>query len=72
MHNFWKGLILAFMGFVVWFLPFSLAQTQSYIYGEHNPNLSVFILVGFLIMTGGPIVFWILKPLEEWTGRRSP
>ena len=57
MHNVFKGIIVGFIGFIIWF-------GVSVIYGiglglgaGENPTFNAFMFLGFFIMIGGPLVY---------------
>ena len=70
LHNVFKGIIVGFIGFVIWF-------GVSVIYGiglglgaGENPTLNSFMFLGFFIMIVGPLVYIVILPIWEWWRRK--
>jgi len=67
MGNFFKGLVVGILGAVLWILASVVAALAAV--GEDTDSLfaspvaGAFVIVGFLTMVGGPIVFWIAAPI---------
>jgi hypothetical protein len=71
MRNFALGLLTGFVGFVVWVVFSVFAGTHHAVYGTINAGDWAGIIIGFLIMLGGPLFFWVAYPLWRQATRRK-
>lgn len=66
MHNFFKGIIVGFIGFVIWFGVSVIYGIGLGLGGGENPTLNAFMFLGFFIMVGGPIIYIVILPVLGW------
>lgn len=70
MKNFAIGLVLLMLGALVWFIS-SLFAGVGQAVGEPAPLIiQVFVPIGFFVMIGGPLTFWVVIPVWRYLRRR--
>ncbi|MFQ5978580.1 MAG: hypothetical protein ACE5OZ_10680 [Candidatus Heimdallarchaeota archaeon] len=65
MAHFMKGLGAGLGGFALWVVASILAAVSAYdaetnTTGDYNPFFYLLMIIGFVIMIGGPVYYWIL------------
>lgn len=63
MWSFFVGLVTGFIGFIIWALFGVIGGCGEAVTGEQDPGLYAAMIVGFLLMLGGPLFFWLIYPL---------
>ena len=63
MRNFLIGLAGLVGGAVLWIVASVIGGAMEVTTGEANPVLVFLMVVGFLVMIGVPVVFWVIIPL---------
>ena len=72
-ENFLKGLGCLLGGFAVWVLASIVAALGSFATSEINPFIYGMMVLGFFVMIGGPVVFWVIIPVKNrLTNKESP
>ena len=70
MHDIFKGIVVGVLGAVLWFL-FSVLQGINEGLGEPgDPVFEVFMILGFALMIGGPVIYIVILPVVSWWRRR--
>lgn len=69
MNNIFKGIVVGVLGAVLWFL-FSVLQGFGEAFGTSDPVLETFMIIGFALMVGGPVVYIAILPAVAWLRRR--
>lgn len=67
---FFRGLIVAFIGFVTWLLASVVEGISEGTGGEPSTVMWTIISIGFFVMVGGPLYYWLARPL--WRLLRRP
>ena len=71
MAKFFAGLACAFVGFIAWFCISIFLGIETGVTGEELTTVqTVALAIPFLLMVGGPVVFWIVLPLGSAIMRR--
>jgi uncharacterized BrkB/YihY/UPF0761 family membrane protein len=67
MGNFFRGLVLLMLGFLVWVVASIGAAVASTAEGDDslfaNPVWGTLVVISFAIMTLGPALFWLVAPV---------
>lgn len=69
MSLFWKGLLTGALGFVAYQLASAAMTPFLATAGEDDPVLSILVLVavmGYGLMIGGPVFFWVVVPIARF------
>ena len=70
MHNVFKGIVIGFIGLIVWVL-FSVPLGIDAALGvAENPMFHTLMVLGFLLMVGGPAVYIVILPIWGWWRRK--
>jgi len=69
MGNILNGLVLLILGLILWIIASVVEAFLEFPTGQQTPMIYVMAL-GFLVMIGGPVVFWIILPIRNWIRRR--
>jgi len=70
MHNVFKGIVIGFIGLIVWVL-FSVPLGIDAALGvAENPMFHTLMALGFLLMVGGPVVYIVILPIWGWWRRK--
>jgi len=70
MHDVFKGIVVGFIGFVLWVL-FSFFEGLGRAFGEASAVGSAGVYLGFLLMVGGPVMYILVVPVvNRLRGRR--
>ncbi len=71
MRSVFKGIVVGFIGFVVWFLVSILLGIGEAVGVAREPVSEAFMMIGFALMVGGPVVYIVILPIWVWwRGRR--
>ena len=70
MHNVFKGIVVGVLGFFVWFLASIPLGISDAFGGAQDPTFYTIMVLGFLIMVGGPVVYVVVLPVAGWVKRR--
>lgn len=65
MRNFLIGLAGLVGGAVLWIVASFLGAVGEIGTGERNPVAFALMVIGFLVMVGVPIAFWVVIPLAR-------
>ena len=72
LHNVFKGIVIGFIGFVIWFGVSVIYGIGTGLGGGENPTFNAFMYLGFFLMVGGPVVYIVILPiLGLWRRKRS-
>lgn len=66
MRNLVIGLVLGMLGAILWLLASFFAGFGEVVSGESPPDKVGLAIAGFVVMFGGPLVFWIILPIIKW------
>jgi hypothetical protein len=70
----WKyfliGLGIGILGAILWAVVSLIAGVGEGLGGEPLPILHALLYIGFLVMVGGPLTFWIILPIRRTVKRR--
>jgi len=69
MHNVFKGIAVGVLGAILWTL-FSVLQGVGEAFGTPEPFFEAFMMIGFALMIGGPVVYIVVIPAVGWLRRR--
>lgn len=69
MHDVFKGIVVGFIGFVIWVI-FSFMEGLNRAFGEETTIGSTGMFLGFALMVGGPVVYIVILPILRWWRRR--
>lgn len=69
MHNVFKGIVVGFIGLVIWLL-FSVLWAVTDFMGDEAGLWHNGMYLGFAIMLGGPIIYIVVLPVAGWLRRR--
>jgi len=71
MHDVFKGIVVGFIGFIMWILvsiPLGIGEAVGV---ARDPVLNAALYLGFTLMVGGPVVYIVILPIWVWwRGRR--
>ncbi len=70
MHDVFKGIVVGFIGLIIWVLASIPIGVNRAIGVADDPIVSTFMLLGFLLMVGGPAVYIVIIPVVNWWRRR--
>jgi hypothetical protein len=70
MKNFLIGLGVGASGAVLWVLTSAVGGFGEGLGGEPLPVLHLLMYSGFAVMVGGPLVFWVIRPVVNLIKRR--
>ncbi len=62
MKSFFMGLVVGVLGLIVWLVASVIEGLVRGVEGKGSWVYSLVVL-GFLLMIGGPVFFWLLRPL---------
>lgn len=66
MHNVFKGIVVGFIGFIIWFIVSVIYGIGTGLGAGENPTFSSFMYLGFFLMVGGPVVYIVILPIWGW------
>ena len=69
MHNTFKGIVVGFIGFILWGF-FSVVEGVNETFGAVTAFGHTGTAVGFALMTLGPLVYGAVLPAVGWVKRR--
>jgi len=69
MGNILNGLVLLILGLILWIVSSVVEAFITFPTRGQTPLIYVMAL-GFLVMIGGPIVYWIIIPIRNLIQRR--
>jgi hypothetical protein len=69
MHDVFKGIVVGFIGFVVWAL-FSVLEGVNMVVASPTAFGQTGMSIGFALMVGGPVVYILIIPVAGWLRRR--
>jgi hypothetical protein len=65
----WKyiliGLGIGVLGAILWVVVSVVAAGVEVASGTTPPLLEAFLIIGFFVMVGGPLAFWIILPVRR-------
>ena len=70
MHNVFKGIVVGFLGLIVWLLASLIGGIMEGLSGVRDPVLYALMTLGFFIMVGGPLCYIVVIPIVNWWRRR--
>lgn len=70
MHDVFKGIVVGFIGLIVWLLASIPAGIEHVLVGTEEPIVTPFMALGFFLMVGGPAVYIVILPVASWWRRR--
>lgn len=65
MLNFGVGLALGLVGAILWFGTSVVIGIVTGLGGESIRIVNVLMYVGFVVMVGGPLTFWVILPIRN-------
>lgn len=71
MHNVFKGIVVGFIGFVIWFVTSVFAGIGAAVNATEDPLINAFMFIGFFIMVGGPVIYIVIIPIVNWWKRKK-
>ena len=60
-----NGLLLLMVGAVLWIVASFAGAIGEVATGEANPGALGLMIIGFLVMIGGPVWYWIVTPIRS-------
>jgi len=69
-HNVFKGIVVGFIGLVIWVAASIPAGIDAAFGATTPPFIEAFITLGFVLMILGPIVYIVVLPVAGWVKRR--
>ena len=69
MGNILNGLVLLILGLILWIVSSVVEGIISFPTRTHTPLIYV-MAIGFFVMIGGPVVYWIIIPIRNLIRRR--
>lgn len=72
MKNFLIGLGIGALGAILWVVVSTVGGFGEGLGAEPLPILRRLMYVGYAMMVGGPLVFWVIRPVVQWIRRRYP
>ena len=70
LHNVFKGIVVGFIGFVLWFVVSVVYSIGTGLGGGENSTFNAFMFLGFFRMIGGPVVYIVILPIRGWWRRK--
>ena len=69
MHDVFKGIVVGFIGLVIWVLASIPAGIDAALGTTTSPLFDAFMVLGFFLMIGGPVVYIVVLPVRDWLRR---
>ena len=66
LHDVFKGIIVGALGFGVWFGVSVVYGIGTGLGGPDNPVFEAFMVIGFALMIGGPLIYIVILPVWGW------
>lgn len=70
MHNVFKGIVVGFIGFIVYVL-FGVVEGFNRAFGEATAIGTAGTFLGFALMVIGPVGYIVVLPIAGWLKRRK-
>ena len=70
MRNFGIGLGLGILGALLWVVASAMVGIGQGMKSPAPPIANVFMVIGFITMFVGPLVFWIILPIRNWLKKK--
>jgi len=71
MKNFALGLGIGLVGTLLWVIASVVGGFGEAVSGERSPLLYALMVVGFIVMLGAPLTFWVILPIKRIVGKRK-
>jgi hypothetical protein len=69
LHNVFKGVMVGFVGFVVW-VTFSIFEGINRALGKPGTFSQAGMFLGFALMVGGPVAYIVVLPIVDRLRKR--
>lgn len=70
MHDVFKGIVVGFIGLVIWVGASIPAGIDAALGTTTSPVFEALMYLGFFIMVGGPLVYIVVLPVTGWLRSR--
>jgi len=68
MHEVFKGIVVGFIGFILW-VAFSIVEGLNEAFSEATSLGQAGMVLGFALMVGGPLSYIVFLPVAGWVRR---